>query len=122
MLERYIHKQEDVKLLYSYVEKVGLTTSNVDGETVNEDYCRLIFTAIMQDFLAHKLSVHDLSSLCELMWQKCERYSSLLLGAAEINWDIRHAPQTAATEIQELIKEFGTEPSTPQPKSITVAQ
>lgn len=109
MLDQYPFKSDVIQLLYSYVLRVGLDSHNVDGESVNEDYCQLIFSVILKDYKEQKLSPEDLSALCELMWQKCKRYSDVLLEGAEVAWYLRNNPPLAAEALSNLMIEFGSE-------------
>lgn len=103
-------RQDNVKLLYHYAEKVGLNKSNVDADRMNESYGRLLFKSIVTDYQNGQVSVDDFSALCELVYQKLEGTDlfELLLNGAEIEWYMRWNPEVGATYIRDLINEFGT--------------
>lgn len=85
--------------------------SNVDvsRDMIPEFEGDRLFKFIVADYIQGIVSVDDLSALCEMCYGKLSINSDLhglLLSGAEIEWDIRHTPLSAASSIETLIRKF----------------
>jgi len=94
------------QLLESLAGAAGITlTSDSLSEPAGEN----LFHHIIAEYRQGRISVDDLSALCELVYGKLPPHSglySLLLSGADIEWDIRHTPIAAANTIAELLSRF----------------
>ncbi len=99
------------KLLTNYCDEVGI---NPDQKTWSNTETHQLFHLIISDYIEGRVSVDDLATLCELSYLKLPPETSLfstLLSGAEIEWDIRHNPFSAADTIEELVLVFGQDHS-----------
>lgn len=102
-------KNQSSTLLAKYA---GVANVKTTLPRISEIKGKQLFKLIISDFINGKISVDDLSSLCEMVYVKINpdiELHSLLLMGAEFNWYIRHKPLIAAYAIQDLIKEFAPE-------------
>lgn len=85
---------------------------NIALPRISENKGKQLFQLITSDLVNGKISVDDLSSLCEMVYVKINPDTdlhSLLLMGAEISWYIRHKTQVAAQAIENLIRVFAPE-------------
>ena len=94
------------ELLEDFVKKADVS---INSEQVSEADGKKLFAFIIKEYQEGRVSVDDLSSLCEQMYGKfnplSEAYSHLLNGA-EIEWDVRNRPIAAGYSVSELLQFF----------------
>ena len=105
-MEIYVQTSKLDKILNEYATSLNL---NINNSKLSEAIGKMLFQKIITDYINGKISVDDLSLLCEKMYAKFDVNTtmySLLLYGAEIEWYIRHEPLSAACAIEDLIKNF----------------
>ena len=94
------------KLLKDFAENTHI---DVDSERMSEKDGKKLFSFIINEYREGRVSVDDLSALCEFMYGKFDPLSqtySHLLNGAEVEWDIRNKPIGAGYSISELFQFF----------------
>lgn len=108
MFEEYPLRQNDVELLYLYADKVGVT---VDTQEMSEKDGERLLTEVIKDYQNYAISTDDVSTICELIYEKFRKsdsnFFSLFLNGAEISWYVRWSPEMGASFIRDLINRFG---------------
>ena len=106
MNQIYLERSKDLELLNAYTSQAGI---DISVNKLTDQQGIILFNLILKDYKTGKISVDNLSTLCELMYGKFSTGSDiydLLLNGAEIEWYIRNEPAIAADFICDLLTFF----------------
>ncbi|MEX0895676.1 MAG: hypothetical protein WDZ94_01910 [Patescibacteria group bacterium] len=98
------NKQEST--LYKYAESISI---DLDQSKLSESKVSELLRLLLAEYLKGQLSIDDVSIFCGLLYGKLDLNSdlfSVLLMGAEIEWHIRHEPETAVDSILDLLDAF----------------